>query len=174
MSSDKGESWVKIKDSLDFEIHRMAINSRGVIFAYGLAGIDVSSDTGREWSHPCCHFGVEHFSICPNGDIVFGGYYSLFLSKDGCKSWTRYDDLDFENVSFNAVGVSRRGVIVFGSDIHGRAVYGSADGGKSWCELRSQAVGYSASGLWFTQTGDIIFQEERSQEYRFFFGKVIR
>lgn len=142
-SSDAGASWTP----QSVYASGMVFDASGNIYAANGGGVYKSSDGGAHWR--ACNTGISVYAtissiaIAPDGSLYLGAGITteyiggIFISRNGCESWTALRGMPFDAV--RSLLSDGAGNIYAGIGAYG--VYKSSDGGKTW-----QASGLAGKG----------------------------
>jgi photosystem II stability/assembly factor-like uncharacterized protein len=157
-STDGGESWISLIDSLDAQsIKSLALDSSGNIYANAAKGLYKFENS--EWTR--IRGAVKSIGVHPNGDIFAGIKYNtgLIKSTDNGSTWQECDlgigtqeivSMFFAENGHIYAGTS--GMPVMGENYFMSDVYKSSDYGTTW-ELICVVKGIEISTIAANQSG---------------------
>lgn len=178
-STDNGVNWSRIAGPKTFLINRMAINSKGHLFAtwrgvYVGGGVFYSSDGGKTWTTK-----AEFKTNTPHAIFINSQDYVFLATQDGILRSTD------EGGTWVQVGVFSRAVCLAATSndhiyagTRGNGVYRSTDNGKSWSKsipgpygggwVESLAVNFEDYVLAGTLYGGIYMSTDRGNSWKLF------
>jgi len=119
-STDNGDNWTETNNGLtNLDVHCLAINSSGDIFAGTEDGVYRSKDDGDNWTQMNNGLTDNHvrcLTINSNGDIFAGSNHGFFRSMDNGDNWTdNWTIWELNNFHVDCLAINSNGDIFIGT-----------------------------------------------------------
>ncbi len=132
-SIDKGKTWDHIKNFPFSEVHSLAKNTKGEIFAGTNEALYESTDQGTNWISITFNvkydLGIEALFIDKGDNIYLGNDSGIFKSIDDGENWEKINSDTSIHYSILSIGIDYKGYIYYTA---ANGFYFSRDGGLKW------------------------------------------